>query len=328
MNRDNESSKPLVLVVDDNEGITTQLHGLFQVDNDIEVRSAQTSEDAIGLVLNLDRPAVLFLDRILKNRIGLVVYGENLLPILMERARYPITTIFYSLDNSNAVKLRAYSAGAYWYCVKGEDDDLLVATFWLAISVAKLIREPKYDFLTKCLGRHLMHETVMRGLFGALRQHETMAFLLFDIDNFKAVNDTYGHDIGDIAIISVARSIQEHLRGTDALCRFGGDEFHLVLFGVDPESLPSFIEKAQAAVSSKEILISGDSPDTATIRVSVSVGCAILTPERIVEEMRREGLRNNGVVDQPKVFDHLMRDLFKVADISMYTNKKERKKRV
>ena len=322
MNSDIESNRPLVLVVDDNEKITTGLHGLFQTDNNIEVRYARTSEGAIDLVLDLDRPAVLFLDQRLKNRKGEEIYGEDLLSTLRERARYPVTTIFYSFDNSNATKLRAYSKGAYWYLVKGDDDELLVAIFWLAISIANRVSESKFDFLTGTLGRHLMQETVIRGLFRAMRLSSTTAFLLFDIDNFKSVNDTYGHDTGDVAIISIARSIQEHLRGADALCRSGGDEFQVVLFDVEPESLPSFLEKAQAAISSKEIPISSDHSEKGTINVSASVGCAILTPERIDEAMRREGLLHKGVIDQHKVLATLMRDILNEADQTMYLAKK------
>lgn len=82
----------------------------------------------------------------------------------------------------------------------------------------------------------------------------TCAFLIMDLDNFKGVNDSLGHLIGDKVLVDVATIIQHHVRSKDIVCRLGGDEF--VVFLVDiPESM---IEKNVTALLKKLNLTYGD----------------------------------------------------------------------
>lgn len=100
------------------------------------------------------------------------------------------------------------------------------------------IRDP----LTNLFNRRYLNETLPRELHYALRQSLPLAILMIDIDYFKKVNDTYGHETGDDVLKNIGLILQEYFRKSDIPCRFGGEEFILVLPGT---SLNTAIQKAE-----------------------------------------------------------------------------------
>jgi diguanylate cyclase (GGDEF)-like protein len=78
---------------------------------------------------------------------------------------------------------------------------------------------------------------------------KNIALVVFDIDNFKSINDTYGHDVGDDAIKTVARSIKDSIRHTDVASRFGGEEFVLAIYDEDIESMKSIIQRVADSIT-------------------------------------------------------------------------------
>ena len=87
------------------------------------------------------------------------------------------------------------------------------------------------DALTNLLNRREM-ERVLKSSIEQARAHKTpLSVILLDIDHFKSINDTYGHDMGDKVILAVADVISRTIRGSDAGCRWGGDEFFIILQG-------------------------------------------------------------------------------------------------
>ncbi|MET3066850.1 diguanylate cyclase AdrA [Atlantibacter hermannii] len=102
----------------------------------------------------------------------------------------------------------------------------------------------------------------------ALRYHRASTLLLIDIDHFKQINDTYGHDVGDKAIIAVTQYLQLTLRVSDIIGRFGGDEFAVIMSGTSPESAVA----AMARVHERLENLSLD--DSALLNVQISVGIA------------------------------------------------------
>ena len=88
---------------------------------------------------------------------------------------------------------------------------------------------PIRDPLTGLFNRRYMKETLEREIERVLRNKQSLGIIMADIDNFKIINDTYGHAIGDHVLIQVANSISTKIRGADIACRFGGDEIILIL---------------------------------------------------------------------------------------------------
>ncbi|WP_406672214.1 diguanylate cyclase, partial [Natronospira sp.] len=114
--------------------------------------------------------------------------------------------------------------------------------------------------------RHL--ETVLGQEFKRARRHKRpLSVLLFDIDFFKKVNDTYGHRAGDTVLQSVARLCQEMLREHDVCARYGGEEFCLVLPDTDLEGACVVAERLRKSVKQERIEVDGNE-----ISVTITIG--------------------------------------------------------
>jgi diguanylate cyclase (GGDEF)-like protein len=85
------------------------------------------------------------------------------------------------------------------------------------------------DGLTGCLNRRAFHDRLAAEIDRAVRQNRPLCLLVADIDNFKAVNDNFGHPIGDEALAAVGEALRSELRSTDVAGRLGGDEFGVIL---------------------------------------------------------------------------------------------------
>jgi diguanylate cyclase (GGDEF)-like protein len=94
---------------------------------------------------------------------------------------------------------------------------------------ARLEREAQTDALTGLHNHRAFHERLRAELQRASRVHDTVAILMFDIDDFKHVNDVYGHGVGDQLLIWLARLVRETVRASDVVCRLGGEEFGVIL---------------------------------------------------------------------------------------------------
>ena len=132
----------------------------------------------------------------------------------------------------------------------------------------KLHRMAMYDELTDLPNRRLLQSHLSQAMIRCQRHDKAMAVCMLDLDGFKPVNDTYGHEIGDYVLITLSRRIPEHLRKSDMVARLGGDEFVLLiedLCGIN--DLIPLLEKIHAAITAPILLPSGDE-----IQVGTSMG--------------------------------------------------------
>jgi diguanylate cyclase (GGDEF)-like protein len=169
-----------------------------------------------------------------------------------------------------------------------------------AIENAKRFREARQladlDALTGLHNRRYFHETLAREVSRAHRYDRRLALIVFDLDDFKAINDRIGHLAGDAVIAEAAERIRDVVRSADIACRVGGDEFAVIL----PESAladaDQLYRRLQSALSARPIGQAG--------RLSFSAGVAELKPE-----------------DDPTVF-------FERADEALYRAKERGKAQV
>ncbi|MEI7456248.1 MAG: sensor domain-containing diguanylate cyclase [Nitrosomonadales bacterium] len=167
-----------------------------------------------------------------------------------------------------------------------------------------------YDALTQLPNRRLLNDRLDQAMAGSRRSLRYGALMFVDLDNFKPLNDQYGHDAGDLLLMEVARRITRCLREMDTVARFGGDEFVVLLNELDTEK--------EASVSQAR-------------HIAEKIRSALAEPYRLTSH-EREALEHHcsssiGVV---LFLNHDTRpdDILKWADIAMYRAKAAGRNRV
>ncbi len=146
----------------------------------------------------------------------------------------------------------------------------------LRSTTAKLEELATHDALTGLPNRRLIMDQLRQTLEFNLQNRRTVAFVYFDLDGFKRVNDTLGHGAGDFLLQEVGRRTRSLLRDTDLLARLGGDEFSIVMDSVQSREDAEIICRRVVQAVEEITSIMGH-----PIAVSVSVGCVIVTPDSI-----------------------------------------------
>lgn len=159
------------------------------------------------------------------------------------------------------------------------------------------------DTLTGIGNRKLLEIKINTALHEFHHHQIPFGLLFLDIDHFKAVNDTYGHQEGDRVLQNTARNLTEHLRNTDICGRWGGEEFLAVLYNVNLKTLALIAEKLRAMIANSSIAL-GET----RVSVTVSMGAALVrdkdTMATLVERadqlmyQSKQGGRNRVTVDE------------------------------
>ncbi len=143
------------------------------------------------------------------------------------------------------------------------------------------------------MGRHLDNLLVQ-----AQRSGKPLAFVIMDIDFFKSVNDNYGHDIGDEVLREFAKRIAANVRGIDLACRYGGEEFVVVMPDTDMAYAYAVAERLRKSIETTPIEISR-APGKLTITISIGIASSESNDEKADELLRRADqalyrAKNNG----------------------------------
>ena len=134
----------------------------------------------------------------------------------------------------------------------------------------KLTHMATHDYLTGLPNRMLFEDRFTQAVARAERSSEKIVVVSIDLDKFKAVNDAYGHPVGDKVLVEAARRLGSALRGSDTCARIGGDEFEVIAEGIHNKGdAMRIMEKLTAALRDPVIL------DSKEIRISASMGAAL-----------------------------------------------------
>jgi two-component system cell cycle response regulator len=142
----------------------------------------------------------------------------------------------------------------------------------------------KTDELTGCLSRRYLMERLENELERAVRYERLLGVVMFDIDDFKRLNDTHGHTTGDAALRSIGEVLRRSLRTADFVGRYGGDEFLLVLPETSAQGTHQLAERIRNGVDRREFELRGG-----TLRLTISGGVAgfpeadVVTPEDLID---------------------------------------------
>jgi len=136
----------------------------------------------------------------------------------------------------------------------------------------QLRQQATVDDLTALANHRRFQEALKHEVLRTARSGQPTGLALIDIDDFKAINDAYGHQFGDVVLVAVAGLVGGSCRATDVAARFGGDELAVILSGTDIEGAWTIGESIRRAVEGRELTLPDDTP----LRVTVSVGvCAL-----------------------------------------------------
>jgi diguanylate cyclase (GGDEF)-like protein/PAS domain S-box-containing protein len=150
------------------------------------------------------------------------------------------------------------------------------------------------DYLTNLYNRRYFMQRGSEEFKRARRNHQPLALLMLDIDQFKKVNDTHGHEAGDMTLQQVAAGLKSSLREIDILGRMGGEEFAVLLPNISLHEAAILAERVRKTIAGMSIAIQG-----ASLTITISIGVAVLTDETLGID-----------------------DLLKNADVAMYQSKR------
>jgi diguanylate cyclase (GGDEF)-like protein len=268
-----------VLIADDSI-VSRHLLAAALRKSDYEVISACDGTQAWALLQEEEAPRLVILDWMLPGLSGLVVCQR-----IRQQARETYTYILVLTSRNGREDLIAgMDAGADDYITKPFDQQELQVRLRAGQRILKLhaqlleareaLREQATrDALTKVWNRSAIFEILERELSRGQREGASVGIVLVDFDQFKSVNDTHGHLAGDAVLREAAVRLSNTLRPYDAVGRYGGEEFLIILPGCDAEGTHKQAERMRSAIMDTPIDIPGG-----TVRQTASFGATVAEP--------------------------------------------------
>ena len=233
--------------------------------------------------LGLKKPVEAKISKIM-SKASLIFYESYIKPIILVNEKYlevQITLISEGGRRVPAVANLTLSDNiVYWAIYVAEERDklyqeLLEARDLLEKKTEELTAVSRKDPLTPLLNRRAAKDDINVLIKQSSRAFFPLAFLLLDIDYFKKINDSFGHDEGDKVLIKLSNLLLEQVRETDVVARWGGEEFLIALYNANIESIKSFSDRLHNAIES--IVLPNGNP------LTVSIGGAVLEQDELKE---------------------------------------------
>ena len=294
-----QGNSPLVLIVDDHpdnvEVLQARLDALGY-----RTACAADGETALKMVAKTP-PDLILLDVMMPHMDG----NEVARRIKADKSLPFIPIIMQTALDSTQSKVVGLDSGADDYVTKPINYAELQARMGAALRVKALqdrISEMAItDGLTGLYNRRHLDERLDEMFEHSVRLHEPLSVVMFDIDHFKKVNDTYGHQVGDVVLTQFAQLLKHAARDIDRIGRYGGEEFMVLLPGTVLDAGVTFAKRARQEVETHQFEYEGG-----VLKCTISAGVA--------------GYPNPGV--------HTRQQLVKAADDALYVAKTTGRNRV
>ena len=244
-------------------------HSVYEVSNGIELvqHFYEHSEEFDILVVDLNMPGKSGIEAVTEIRKHQGSYAANWIPI-----------IFLSGSDAEDDILKCIEAGADAYLSKPIQHKVLLAKLIAVTRLAHMRQEllaansqlealSTTDYLTNLPNRRAFEHTLRDEMAKARRHAQMLSVAILDIDHFKQINDTYGHDGGDLILREVSKRLMASQRSGDVFGRVGGEEFGLILPHTNAEEAKIACERYREVLSTEDYHYDGH-----IIKLTVSVG--------------------------------------------------------
>ena len=269
--RIHENQKTRVLIVDDSATARRYVLDLLAIQQ-YRLAEAASGEEALAALATYPDIRVVLTDYMMPGMDGFELTKK----IRLKYGRNEVAIIGMSGYGNNILSAKFIKYGASDFIIK----PFLVEEFHCRVSqnveilshIRALEDAVTRDFLTGLYNRRHFFSVGAKLFASARRNQITLATAMLDIDHFKSVNDSHGHDVGDTALRHLARVLRKNLRETDVVARMGGEEFGLLLVNMDREALEPFLHQLCAKIANHRI-----SCNDKVVAITASIGaCATI----------------------------------------------------
>jgi two-component system cell cycle response regulator len=272
-----DSLSARMLLIEDDPQDFKALNGKFNKFPGIKISHASSMREGLDKIMSEEFEAIL-LDYSLPDGDGLEFLTE------LRSLQKEIPVIVISGQGDEIIASRVIQMGAYDYLPKpaiGDGEILLrsIATVLekshikleLKRTQEKLVEMSTRDEMTGLYNRRYFMEALDREISRALRYNLDLVLCVMDLDNFKTINDSFGHPAGDMIISDVGKILKSHIRDSDLICRFGGEEFAAIFPGIALVDAARVCERFRETLADRNFEYNGNS-----ISATMSVGLASL----------------------------------------------------
>lgn len=267
-----------ILVVDDSLMFRKQMQSMLE-NMFFKVITVAHGEEAMGILQTRSDISLVLTDYHMPVMNGLELTAE----IRKLYSKNDLTVITISTDNEEDTTALFLKNGANDYIKKPFSKEEFSCRINNSIealeNIHTITNHANRDFLTGLYNRRYFFEAMQSYFTKALQESEKFAIAMVDIDHFKKINDTYGHDTGDRAINTIADVLRTSTSSNDMVARFGGEEFCVVLTNITPSKALEVFENLRAKIGECSITATNGT----TLSCTVSIG-VLLSPEESLEE--------------------------------------------
>ena len=259
-----------ILLVEDNPGDERLTRMALSEDphRTFDVTSASTLRGGLELA-QLHHYDAILLDMQLPDSTGLA----NVKTLALAAPRTPILVMTGLDDDSLAIQVCEHGAQAY--LIKGKNDPAALSRA-IRCAIARkrfeavLAEQAYFDSLTGLANRGLFRDRLTQALARAARTDKRVGVLFIDLDNFKTINDSFGHKIGDDVLRVVAEALRSAVRQTDTVARVGGDEFTVLVEPLDELADADLVAQKLLSAAQTTVTLQG-----AEVHLTASIGAAV-----------------------------------------------------
>lgn len=294
------NKRPIVLVVDDSPLVHRLLKARLR-DEAIELRHAHSGKEALDIIHGNDIATVL-LDLNMPEMDGF----EVLRALGNSESGTHVPVIVLSGQQDSQDKVMAFALGAIDYITKPFDLAELRARLRSSLRLHRLVRmlseRAQMDGLTGLWNRSHLDERLEQLVTTAERSNRPLSVALLDLDHFKSINDNYGHPAGDAALQGTAEILTASARTSDIACRYGGEEFAILMPETTPEQAQVLCDRIREAMEARHWPAHPDRKITVSIGLCGSDGATGQPPEQWLAHAdaalyrAKEGGRNRVIV--------------------------------